>query len=302
MFEDLEALRHDGVIEFPKQASSFDRLVNPPLPKFVLLVRQEEKPPQEDWSRISWQPELCFWTELKPQELAWAKIINDWLCRRRGKFMLVPLRERALEIFGDEKFLDKKVVNGALFGGRLPLKAIGAFLVAPPLAYCASGLPDLPLLIVENNHTYWSLAKWNMLTHRYSAVAYGVGNAYASQSSSEGNAVEQVVRECHAKGVLYFGDLDPEGIEIPLRFNANSSIKVEPAVNLYEFILEHGTKRSGVKRKDGDAKSAKQWLPQLCDAICAMWDENYWIPQESLGVEQLFNTDGDPRERPDNLT
>ena len=51
-----------------------------------------------------------------------------------------------------------------------------------------------------------------------------------------------------------------------------------------------------------EGQSAKQWLPQLCDAICAMWDENYWIPQESLGVEQLFNTDGDPRERPDNLT
>ena len=241
MLEDLEALRRDGVIEFPKQASSFDRLVNPPLPKFVLLVRQEEKPPQEDWSRVSWQPELAFWTDLKPQERVWAKKINDWLCRRRGKFLQVPLRERSLEIFGDEKFLDSRVRNGKLFSGRLPLTAIGAFFVAPPLAYRASGTPDLPLLIVENHHTYWSLAEWNMHTHRYSAVAYGVGNAVTSQSSSKSNAVEQVVRECRATGALYFGDLDPEGIEIPLRFNANSSIKVEPAVDLYQFTLEHGT-------------------------------------------------------------
>ena len=294
----LEALRREGVIEFPKQPSSFDRLVNPPLPKFVRRVRQDEKPPQEDWTRVSWQPELGFWTELKPQELAWAKKLNDWLCRRRGKFLSVPLRERSLEIFGDEKFLDSRVRNGALFSGRLSLAAIGAFFVAPPLAYRTSGTPALPILLVENHHTYWSLANWNTHTHRYSAVAYGVGNAVTSQSSSKSNAVEQAVYECQASGVLYFGDLDPEGVEIPLRLNANSSIKVEPAVDLYRFVLEHGTRRSGVKRKDSDTKSAKQWLPQLSDALCAMWDEDCWIPQESLGMEQLFDAHGEPRQSP----
>ena len=154
----LRELEAQGNLVLPARGS-FEQLGNPPMPKFVTLVNQTEAQPSDDWSHVSWLPELGFWTDLTASELVTAKVINDWLLRRRGKFLRVPLRERSLEIFGDEKYLDLRVRENALFSGRLPLTSIGAFLVPHPLPYRAADVPGQPVLVVENHHTYWSLAR-----------------------------------------------------------------------------------------------------------------------------------------------
>ncbi|MBY4833601.1 Wadjet anti-phage system protein JetD domain-containing protein [Burkholderia dolosa] len=286
----LRELEAQGRLALPARGS-FEQLGNPPMPKFVTLLDQGEVLPSEDWSRISWLPELGFWTDLTTSELVTAKAINEWLLRRRGKFLQVPLRERSLEIFGDEKYLDLRVRQDALFSGRLPLASIGAFLVPHPLPYRAANAPGRSVLVVENHHTYWSLAEWNMHIRRYAAVVYGAGKAFCSS----GPALQEAIRECRADGALYFGDLDPAGISIPLRFNDANGVTVLPAVDLYRFAVSHGKRRAPVARASNDENDARRWLPELCEQICSLWDSGYWIPQESLGTEQLFsNWDVDP--------
>ncbi|MEW5744417.1 MAG: hypothetical protein AB1805_03110 [Nitrospirota bacterium] len=280
----LKELEVRGELILPAQGS-FERLGNPPMPKFVTLVNKSYVRPPDDWSRISWLPELGFWTDLNTSELVTAKAINDWLLRRRGKFLRVPLRERSLEIFGDEKYLDLRVRDNALFSGRLPLAVIGAFMVPHPLPYRAAIAPGKPLLVVENHHTYWSLAEWNLQVCRYAAIVYGAGKAFCSS----GQALHEIIRECHGDGALYFGDLDPAGIMIPLRFNASSEFPVHPATDLYQFALERGYRRPSVIRVAEDETAAKRWLPQLSDMLCLLWASDHWIPQESLGTEQLFS-------------
>ncbi|OHX37821.1 hypothetical protein BJL95_04410 [Methylomonas sp. LWB] len=283
MMASLKQMAGHGYIALPA-SGSFEKVGNPPMPKFVTLVNQDEVKPRNNWSNISWLPELGFWTELTESELLTAKKINDWLHRRRGKFMKVPLRERSLEIFGDEKYLDSRARNNALFSGRLPLSLIGAFHVPHPLPYRAANAPGQPVLIVENHHTYWSLAEWNVQSCQYAAVVYGSGKAFCST----GQALQEVLRECDANGALYFGDLDPAGILIPLSFNdANESV-VLPDIGLYQFVLENGKRRSPVNRLSGDKQAAQRWLPELSDRILELWALDYWIPQESLGTEQLF--------------
>ncbi|GHU11232.1 hypothetical protein FACS1894185_4110 [Betaproteobacteria bacterium] len=264
------------------------------MPKFVTVVTQAEVSHVGDWSGIVWLPELGFWTDLTKSELVTAKAINDWLRRRRGKFLTVPLRERSLEIFGDEKYLDLRVRENALFSGRLPIASIGAFLVPHPLPYRMADAPGQPVLVVENHHTYWSLTEWNMLVRRYAAVVYGAGKAFCSS----GSALQEVIRECRGNGALYFGDVDPSGILIPLRFNETHEILVRPAIKLYRFALDHGSRRSPVIRVSGDEEGAQRWLPELTDQIYALWASDRWIPQESLGTEQLFrNWEDDPTAR-----
>lgn len=280
----VRKLEAQGILTLPAQGS-FERFGNPRMPKFVTLVNQDEERSRDDWSSVPWLPELGFWTDLTASELVTAKAINDWLLRRRGKFLRVPLRERSLEIFGDEKYLDLRVRDNALFSGRLPLASIGAFLVPHPLPYRAAEAPGKPVLVVENHHTYWSMAEWNVRARCYASVIYGAGKTFCSS----GSALQEVIRECHGKDALYFGDLDPTGILIPLQFNSSNEISVRPAADLYRFALERGTRRSCVIRVN-DAESAVQiWLPELQDQICALWASNRWIPQESLGTEQLFN-------------
>jgi hypothetical protein len=82
---------------------------------------------------------------------------------------------------------------------------------------------------------------------------------------------------------------------IPLRFNEANGALVFPAIDLYRFALERGNRRGPVIRITGDEKAAQRWLPELNDQICALWASDHWIPQESLGTEQLFsNWDVDP--------
>ncbi|MNG25618.1 hypothetical protein D3C84_1104990 [compost metagenome] len=94
----------------------------------------------------------------------------------------------------------------------MPLSAIGAMRVEHPLAYRPADVLGLPVLVVENHHTFWSFGEWNEQAKRYSAIVYGAGNTICAS----GLALSEVMREREAQQVEYFGDLDPEGLSIPL--------------------------------------------------------------------------------------
>lgn len=148
---------------------------SPPLPLWIQVIDEVAATGREDYSDVAWVPELGCWSELKPSSLPAAKDINDFLLKRRGPLTLVSIKERSLEIFGDEKRLDVLRIGNSLFGGRLTLATIGAFAVPFPLAHRSSGVAGLPILVVENHNTFWSIGEWNETVKRYSAVVYSVG-------------------------------------------------------------------------------------------------------------------------------
>ena len=230
----LQELAAAGALTLPARGS-WEKVGQPALPLWVALVREREVVPQEDFSRVPWVPELGFWPELKPLQLVAAKGINDFLLRRRGTFALVPIKERSLEIFGDEKRLDAMRSGNTLFSGRLSLETLGAFAVPLPLPYRIASAPGKPVLVVENHNSYWSFGEWNQRALRYSAVVYGAGEAFRST----GAALGQVLREVGGVGALYLGDLDPKGIGIPLDFNRTAAAdepKVAPALEWYAWL------------------------------------------------------------------
>jgi hypothetical protein len=279
----LQELEQSLKLKLPAKGS-FEKLGRPPMPLFITLIVEAVERQQQAWSEVHWLPVLGFWPDLNESELITAKAINDWLIRRRGRYLMVPVRERSLEIFGNEKHLDLKVRKGALFSGRLPLSAIGAMLVDHPLPYRIAQAPGQPVLVVENHHTYWSLGEWNVLARRYAAVVYGAGNSFCNS----GLALQEVIRETGACGAEYFGDLDPEGINIPLRFNRRHKVQLTPALDLYGFLLKHGGEKSPVHRVAADSLAAEVWLPGLAANIVKLWENDLWKPQEGLGTEQLF--------------
>lgn len=128
LLSELRRLESKGAIALPAPGS-WERAGAPALPKWIMLVRGIEPVVPEDYSRVPWAPELGFWTELKPRQMPAAKAINEFLLRRRGAFGPVPIKERSLEIFGDEKALDAMRTGASLFSGRLALTALGAFQV-----------------------------------------------------------------------------------------------------------------------------------------------------------------------------
>jgi hypothetical protein len=282
----LQELAAAGALTLPARGS-WEKVGQPALPLWVALVREREVVPHEDFSRVPWVPELGFWPELKPPQLVVAKAINDFLLRRRGSFAVVPIKERSLEIFGDEKRLDAMRSGNTLFSGRLSLETLGAFAVPLPLPYRIAPAPGRPVLVVENHNSYWSFGEWNQRALRYSAVVYGAGEAFRST----GAALGQVLREVGGIGALYLGDLDPKGIGIPLDFNRTAAAdepKVAPALEWYAWLLANGHQRERPECRSAVGESAVSWTgPELGAAIAELWRAGRWVPQEALGYEQL---------------
>lgn len=258
----------------------------PPLPNWVQIV-QEAAPTPVNYALVPWVPELGFWPELKANALEAAKSINEFLLKRRGPLPLVPIKERSLEIFGDEKRLDLLRTGGTLFAGRLSLKSIGAFQVPFPLPYRKADAPGRPVLILENHNSFWSFGEWNNEARMYSAVVYGNGEAFRSTEA----ALTQVLHEVSGVGAEYLGDIDPPGIGIPVLFNKSLSTagtQVAPAIEFYEWLLGNGIRRTRASDTRSLTADAAAWLgPKLADTVTEMWTKGYWVPQEALGIEAL---------------
>lgn len=322
----LTALAGAGHVQFPAQAS-WERVGTPPLPRFVMLVR-EAQPAPVDYAKVPWVPELGFWVKLNAPQLEAALAINAFLLRKPRNMRLAPIKERSLEIFGDEKKLDRIRARDTLLGGRLPLSVIGAFVAPLPLPYRACSafarphtepgvwtsntaverveavtvsndgeIPQSlaagrPVLVVENYNSYWSFGEWNERAKRYAAIVYGAGE----QFRSSGRALAQVFKETGAVSAEYLGDIDPTGIGIPLQFNAaldtTDAMRVTPAVEFYEWLLANGVRREvEQKGSGGEAPTGvEQWLPKaLIAEMKVMFSLGEWIPQEGLGIEALLD-------------
>lgn len=288
LLDELHRLEMAGAIALPAP-SSWERTGAPALPKWILLVTATEPVIMDDFSRVPWVPELGFWTELKPRQMTAAKAINEFLLKRRGTFGLVPIKERSLEIFGDEKCLDAMRTGSSLFSGRLPLRVLGAFQVPLPLPYRQADAPGRPVLVVENHNSFWSFGKWNHGAKRYSAVVYGAGEAFRST----GAALGQALRDVDGVGAEYLGDLDPKGIRIPQDFNRTSAPdepKVRPALDLYRWLIQNGRRREKADCLKAEVSHAKDWLGNsLGEELAEIWRQGLWIPQEGLGHEQLVD-------------
>jgi hypothetical protein len=286
LLEALRQLEAAGALSLPA-AGSWEKVGIPPLPQWVMLTREPRLAPTKDLRAVTWAPELGFWPELRPGQLETLVPINEFLLRRRGRLLVVPIKERSLEVFGDEKRLDGMCTGDSLFGGRLQLSTLGCFRVPQPLPYRLTEAPGRPVLVVENHNSFWSFGEWNHEAKRYSAVVYGAGEAFRLT----GRALQQVLREVDGVGAEYLGDLDPKGVRIPGEFNRAAELGsplVRPAVAFYQWLLAHGVRRHRPECAAFDAVSAEGWLgAELATQVTGLWQTGHWIPQEALGFEQL---------------
>src|SRR5690606_6393733 len=156
-----------------------------------------------------WRPELEWAHDLRltRSEFEALQAVQEYRKRRSERSATVPHRERALELFGDEKRLDR-LVHGRLFEeGRLDLGQLDCFWAAPPLAYTELN-ENGPIVVSENSSGYHSLPQ--ILDGDIGVIAYGAGASFAQSVAS----LKDVAR---GREVLHIGDLDVEGVAIPQR-------------------------------------------------------------------------------------
>ncbi|MFE1100314.1 Wadjet anti-phage system protein JetD domain-containing protein [Nocardiopsis alba] len=285
------------------------------LPVKVWLL-PEDRPVRVEEPMPRWHHELNWlaqeWKRATPKQRAAYTAINLWR-KSDPDLFAVPIRERALEIFGTfgsetdfpmpEKTFDE-LKSGPLFSDPERLdEVIRALRPPPPLLtetfsleeadgrYRRVGTGDV-LLVVENSTTWWSLVECLPEQHRLGYVAWGLGGTFRA-------SVRAITAEHRISEIRYFGDLDLSGVRIPLKASHTASQlglpAVQPTEMLYAALLSLGRPRNA-KEASATAMEAAQlasWLPMQHRADTVnLLVEGKRLAQEWVGYRYLKrNTD-----------
>jgi len=299
----LQELAAAGELQLPRSRRSFATTAAPPFPEWLTLARPPAPPaPGEplrphDPKTVPWAPELAFASAMgRLGDETWSDLhaLQRFFQQGGRRRPFVPARERSVRIFGDEKQLDR-VARSPLFGiGRLSYEVLRCFPVVPPLVWDPGpGLDAGPILVLESHHTFYSFCSWNRTRGRYAAIVYGGGASF-------GQSVEyllDVTGKVHASGeLLYFGDLDPEGLRTASRA-AEAAARLSlpplrPAVDWYARLLTLGRELEAPILAEAGAGQvdarALNWLPEgLRPEVAELLASGRRLPQELLGWEVL---------------
>jgi hypothetical protein len=277
-----------------RPAATSDR-GSPPLPRFVDLTPPTRPgpppPPSIAWHRdLSW----VISASLSPAQLRVCERINHFLQAGGADRPVVPVRERSLELFGDEKRLDA-LLGGALFrdDGRLTLELLRCRQAVAPLAYERVGAGP-GALVAENTATFHSLVRVIREHHGHGPVGlvvFGEGRHFDASAPYLSQLAPPPAP------VWYFGDLDTKGLATPQlanhRLAAAGLARVRPAVALYRLLLANGTPAK-VDRPPAAAALAGlvAWLPAGLRDSTAKVLAGHRLAQEAVGYERLRNVDG----------
>lgn len=280
--ESLLELEYAGLLA---RSAAQDRSARPPLPTRVTLAGAEARESAATVARaVAWRPELAWVlsARLTAAQVTQLRAVNTWLRDHSHDSDRLPMRERSLQVLGHEKALERLVLTGVFGPGRLTLEHLRTFRTHPPLPNVRVG--DGPvLLVVENDDTFNSLLTvLGEAPGPVGHVAWGAGGAFEASVRSTGD-LPGVAR------VAYFGDLDADGLRIPLNAAATATAlglpPVRPATSLYRQLLGTAVRQEGQPPvPPTQAARLGAWLEAGDLAILAaqLLTDGLRIPQEAL--------------------
>jgi hypothetical protein len=293
----LVELAESRDILLPKSASLWDQHISNPLPNWIELVRPSANPStsknlQPDPKSIAWPYELRAAGQRAPGPwLDDLLAIKEFLATGGRTRPFVPIRERSLELFGDEKRLDALLKSTWFRDEILSLELLRAREVVPPLVVDrVDGAQSATYLALENLHTFDSFRRWNRTRRRYAGVVYGHGNQFSASVADFMN-VSDVALPVRLE---YFGDLDPAGLHIVGAARREIArlrlpISLVPADRWYRALLKYGTPVfTAVGPVDEDLREAIGWLPvELRSDVVDLFSRNKRLAQEAVGTDFL---------------
>ncbi|TDD60001.1 hypothetical protein E1263_12960 [Kribbella antibiotica] len=290
----LDELVAAGLLTFPVSPAHFDVREVPRLPLWV------RRPPRgrtgrEGLSMRVWPAALEAAGQIATQtsDLDVLEAVSAFLRSGGAQRPSVPARERSLQLFGDEKRLDSLTRTRLFTSGALTLDLLRCHPVPIPfVSQWVEGQPDprgVALLIAENHHTYTSLLE---ITRSQAAqggpqrhVGYGTGSQFPS-------AVLTVpLLKPRPKRIVYFGDVDLKGLQIPASADRTAQQAnlppVTPAWPLYELLFDVAPRRSTTEIPADSAADAARWLGPLASSARELLITGLRLPQEAVGHERL---------------
>ncbi len=287
----LDQVFINGLAEPPKGRDGWDQAAKPMLPRWIRLPRVRLQNSSLDLRNIPWAPELRFlatiYTSVPTGDLL---KLQRFFAENGHEQPNVPIKERSIHIFGDEKRLDELYSGSNLFHpGRLTLEQLRCFAIAEPLGWRRGPVPEAPLIVIENVATWHSYCRWNEVVGQFSAVVYGAGNRFIDSVRT----MDEIFRELGGvRRILYFGDLDANGLAIPQRASQTAKMAglpdVEAHEDSYRWLLELGD--SIVTRAESETTPERcscEWLGDLAEPAWTIISAGNRIAQERIGWQHL---------------
>jgi hypothetical protein len=287
----LEKIEKDKSIALPKSKDAKYWIKGKPeLPQWIKILNIKKSKEEEV---IYWHPKLSFMyneSNFLTRELA--KQINNYLINRKKNPFSIAIKERSLQIFGDEKKLDS-LRKGTIFQ-HITLEDIDCYLVPIPIISTKLNNNSNKIIIIENYNTYNSFCRYNQKTNYYCEVIYGWG--VNANSDEMVQAIYERWERNNKLSVYYFGDIDPTGVNIAIglgsrlnRVSTNITFKIDK--RHYSYILTYGirdTKNYKFKKNQNELY-AGELFGELYNDMKILFEKRIRIAQEALNIEILMN-------------
>jgi hypothetical protein len=290
----LDELADHQLVQLPRSRDGWDT-TQPPLPRWLRLPKTTESRPPRTTAPVLWRRELSWanTATLTTSQTETLKTINRWLRDTDGddrQRTVVPMRERSLEIFGDEKRLDALTSSTLFAPRRLTLATLSAQRIPPPLAHNRVG-DGGTVLVIENSDTFETVS--SLLADncgRVGHVAFGGGHAFEA-------SITRIAQLEGVTDIAYYGDLDDDGLTIPQRANVSATASqlppIRPARGLYRLLLSENLQGPAPKRVEPlTAERRVSWLPApLRCPVADILTAGNRLAQEATGTLTLRRDD-----------
>lgn len=262
------------------------------LAKSYLILRAERPTTRPPARSHPWIP-LMAWCAARrwPNEETYGHVVavNRWLASHSDDVAVVPVRERSLEITGDDKALEK-LLDGPFKPRSDVLRALAVRDAPPPMAITeVHDATGRGILVVENGTTFHSIveaASCHAERERPVAwkwVGYGAGRQLG--------VILPSLAAMRPSPIAYFGDLDPEGLEIAaagaVAARDGHLGQLLPHTCLYRALLKSGRPQHRESRKAWPIEGLAWLGTELADSVVGRLGTNRWLAQEWIGLTWL---------------
>lgn len=287
----LDELAAAGRVQLPQdQRRSWEQSPAPALPRSISLVRElSALDASFNHRTFPWVLELAFIAGLRaitnPDEL---RRIHDFLKDHPERRPIVPVKERAFQLFGDEKRLDDLRKTKLFDTGRLTLEMLRCRDVSTSLSCIPSPRPSgSTWLIVENEATFDSFTRLNRVLSLHAGIVLGSGRNVLRAV----HFLETLLASSVHRDFFYFGDIDKHGIAIPMLLDRHlferTGHHVVAAAEYYEWLLE-SSKIDVMQSANVERSMAIGWLPvRLREPVQGVLNQGRRLAQEAIGWEFL---------------
>jgi hypothetical protein len=294
----LDELQLAGRITLPTAHSrvGWDTRALPPIPAWVMRVDPAPAVPRVRDARRVWPSalEAAGRIATRPDEYDLLERITTWI-RDNPTPALVPVQERSLELFDNEKAIEGYLKTRLFTSRALTLDLLACFI--PPLPFVSQhvdGTGPTRLLVVENLATYTTFLAILRQLAPDTRPDFHIGWGHGAEFTQ---SILSIPTLCPtAAQAYYFGDLDLAGLQIAATAASQAEMallpKLRPAEPFYRFLLNgpKGWRRAdrSNSRSGPDYDLACGWLPGTLQAAARnLLQARQRVPQERLGLHAL---------------